>query len=81
MTRKLQNRLLHLITEKERRRGKRITQTEIASAVGVNNHTVAAWLSENFPPTKIDVRVLERLCDYFECDVGDLLYMKEIDEA
>jgi DNA-binding Xre family transcriptional regulator len=80
MTRKLQNRLLHLITEKERKRGKRITQTEIARAIGVSNHTVGSWLREDFPPTKLEVGIIERLCDYFECDVGDLLYMKDVGE-
>jgi putative transcriptional regulator len=79
MARKLHNRLLHLVTEKERKRGKRITQTEIARAIGVTNHTVASWLrDESF--AKIEVKVLERLCDYFECDVGDLLYMKDVSE-
>jgi DNA-binding Xre family transcriptional regulator len=80
MTRKLQNRLLHLITEKERKRGKRITQTEIARAIGISNPTIGAWLRDDFPPTKLEVGIIERLCDYFECDVGDLLYMKDVSE-
>lgn len=71
---KLRNRFLALLTEKELREGRRIRNKEIAEAVGVNEHTVARWIKNDV--TKIDAPVLEGFCRYFNCDVGDLLYME-----
>lgn len=72
---KLRNRFLTLVAEKEKREGRRIRNKEIAEAVGVNEHTVARWMKNDV--AKIDVPVLEAFCEYFDCDVGDLLYMEK----
>jgi putative transcriptional regulator len=71
---RLQNRFLILLAQKEQRENRRIRNKEIAQAVGVNEHTVAKWLKNDV--LKIDVPVLEAFCTYFDCDVGDLLYME-----
>jgi DNA-binding Xre family transcriptional regulator len=71
---RLRNRFLIQLAEKEKREGRRIRNKEIAQAVGVNEHTVARWIRNDV--AKIDVPVLEAFCNYFECDVGDLLYME-----
>lgn len=75
MKAKLRNNFLHLLTAKEQREGRRIRNKEIAEAVGVNEHTVARWLKDDV--AKIDVPVLEGFCAYFECEVGDLLYIEK----
>ena len=72
-TSKLHNRFLALLAAKETREGRRIRNKEIAQVLGINEHTVARWIRNDV--TKIDVPVLERFCAYFECDVGDLLYI------
>jgi DNA-binding Xre family transcriptional regulator len=72
---KLRNRFLVLLAYKEQKEGRRIRNKEIAQAVGVNEHTVARWIRNDV--NKIDVPVLEAFCNYFECDVGDLLYMEK----
>lgn len=77
MTLKLRNRFLALLAKKEEREGRRIRNKEIAQAVGVNEHTVANWIKNDVG--KIDVPVLEGFCRYFDCDVGDLLYIERID--
>ncbi len=74
MTKRLRTRFLILLAHKEQGQGRRITNKEIAEAVGVNEHTVARWIKNDV--NKIDVPVLEAFCTYFECDVGDLLYME-----
>jgi DNA-binding Xre family transcriptional regulator len=71
---KVKNRFLTLLGYKEQQLGRRIRNKEIAEAVGVNEHTIARWLNNEVQ--KIDVPVLEAFCDYFECDVGDLLYIE-----
>ena len=74
MSTKVKNRFLILLGAKEQREGRRIRNKEIARAVGVNEHTVARWVENDV--NMISVAVLEAFCKYFECDVGDLLYME-----
>jgi DNA-binding Xre family transcriptional regulator len=76
---KLRNRLLILLHEKERKEGKRIKQAELARAVGVSSPTIAAWLTNDV--TKFEAHIIEGLCAYFECSVGDLLYLEEANEV
>ena len=73
MVTKLRNRFLILLTEKERRENRRITQTEIAAALDLNIHTVGRWMRNKV--TKFEAPVVERICEYFGCEVGDLLYL------
>jgi DNA-binding Xre family transcriptional regulator len=73
--RKLKNRLLQLIHERESKIGRRIRQHDIAQFAEVRDHTIIAWIRNEV--TRFDARVVERLCDYFQCDVGDLLYFEE----
>jgi DNA-binding Xre family transcriptional regulator len=77
MSKKLKNRLLILIHEKERREDRRVRQSEIAKAIGVTNHTIGNWIRNDV--TKFEAHVIEGLCAYFDCQVGDLLYLEETD--
>jgi DNA-binding Xre family transcriptional regulator len=74
LTVKLRNRFIKLLAEKEMSEGRRIRNKEIAQAVGVAEHTVARWIRNDVG--KIDVPVLEAFCEYFDCDVADLLYIE-----
>lgn len=74
MSSKVRNRFLILLAEKEKREGRRIRNKEIAQVVGVNEHTVARWLKNEVQ--KVEFPLLEAFCDYFECEVGDLLYIE-----
>jgi putative transcriptional regulator len=78
MSRKMRNRLLDLLTEKERRERRRISQAEIARDIGVSTNTMSHWMQNN--QDKLDVSVIERLCDYFQCELGDLLVLEEVEE-
>jgi DNA-binding Xre family transcriptional regulator len=74
--RRLKNRLLQLIHERESKIGKRIKQHDIAEFAEVKDHTISAWVKNKI--TRFDAKVVESLCDYFQCDVGDLLYFEEV---
>jgi putative transcriptional regulator len=75
---RLKNRLFLLLSDKERQLGKRIPQYEVARAIGVTKNTITNWVKNDL--NKLDVEVVENLCVYFGCQVGDLLYLEEVDE-
>jgi putative transcriptional regulator len=79
--RRVRNRLLELIQERERKIGRRIKQHDIAQFVGVSDHTIINWIRNDV--TKFDGQTIERLCDYFNCNLADLLYfeMVEVEDA
>jgi DNA-binding Xre family transcriptional regulator len=74
---RLRNRFLVLLHEKERKLDRRITQKEIAQETGISAHTIGSWVRNEV--TKFEAPILARLCEYFECQVGDLLYLEEIE--
>jgi putative transcriptional regulator len=78
MKRRLRNRFFHLLSEKERQLGRRITNKEIAQATGISAHTIGSWFRNEV--TKFEAPIVERLCDYFDCDLGELLYFERVDE-
>jgi putative transcriptional regulator len=77
MPRKLRNRMLYLTTEKERKLGRKITLTEIHEATGVSISVLSRWMRNQIE--RYDAPIVENLCEYFECEVGDLLYLEPVD--
>jgi putative transcriptional regulator len=73
MPSKLRNRLFLLISEKERQLGRRITHTEIAQETGVTIQLIGRWVKNDV--NQYSGEIIEKLCDYFGCEVGDLLYI------
>jgi len=71
---KLRSRFLILLTQRELREGRRIRYNEIAAATGVSPSAVARWTRNEV--NKFEGPVLEAFCAYFDCDVGDLLYIE-----
>lgn len=78
--RTVRNRLLELMQERERKIGRRLKQHDIAEFVGVSDHTIINWIRNDV--TKFDGQTIARLCDYFNCELSDLLYfeMVEVEE-
>lgn len=72
---KMRNRMLLFLTEKEKREKRRIKQSEIAKALGVSSHTVTNWIKDEI--TQIDTNVLIGLCDYFGVTFDEMLYIEE----
>lgn len=78
--RKVRNRLMQLIQERERKINRRLKQHDIAEFVGISDHTIINWIHNEV--TRFDGETIERLCDYFNCELSDLLYFEwvEVDE-
>jgi DNA-binding Xre family transcriptional regulator len=70
---KLRNRLLILLIEKERREGRKITYTEVATETESSVNVISQWAKDKI--TRFDADMVLRLCLYFGCQVGDLLYI------
>ncbi len=69
----LRNRLFLLINEKERRVGRKISYAEISEETGIGISVLSRWVQNKVD--RFDGHVVVRLCDYFECDLSDLLYI------
>ncbi|NJR12454.1 helix-turn-helix transcriptional regulator [bacterium] len=78
MVKRIRNRLLILLTDKEKKEGRRITQTEIAKAIHVSVSTIGGWLQQEIG--RVDENVLIGLCDYFNCNIEDLIYIEVTDD-
>lgn len=48
---------------------------DVARAIGVNRNTITLLYYEK--AKRIDFEVLDKLCKYFNCSVGDILEYKE----
>ncbi len=62
------------MAEKSRREGSRVTYDEVCKATGIVPSTLSKIA--NGRTTRVDLAVLEGLCDYFECTPGDLLVLQ-----
>lgn len=69
----VKNRLSVLIEEKSARDKHRVTLVDIAKATGINRQTLT-WWRDNENKERYEARVIDKLCEFFECGVGDLLY-------
>jgi len=70
----LKNRLLILIQERERKISRRIKMKDLAEFVGVTNNTIRSWIQNDV--RKYEAQIIEGFCEYFDCDVADLLYFE-----
>jgi transcriptional regulator with XRE-family HTH domain len=74
---KLRNRLLYLVTEKERREQRRISQTELAGELGMAYTTVGRWLENKIE--RYDSPLVEKVAEYFKLtQPNDLFYFETI---
>jgi putative transcriptional regulator len=74
--RKMFCRLAVLMAEKDTR----LSQRKLAKDTGLSTNTINKLFHNEID--RVDRTTLEALCNYFSCDVGDLLTMREVpDEA
>lgn len=67
----MRNRLLTLMSEKQIRENKIVTQADVADAIGISRQAIHKWIHNDiasYPATTLD-----KLCEYFGCEVGDIL--------
>lgn len=62
-------RLRVLMAEKE------ITQTQLRESLGLGSHTISKLYNNRFD--RVDRETIEKLCDYFGIEVGDLFVLKD----
>lgn len=70
----LKNRLFQLINEKENKLGHKIIYAEISKATGIGMSVLSRWVNNKVE--RFDSSTVIRLCEYFECDLADLLYIE-----
>lgn len=68
-------RIDELMKEKSQRVGYRITQQILSDAVNVSQGTLSRWIGNKIDRLELDILV--KLCDYFECEPGDLIVIRE----
>jgi putative transcriptional regulator len=63
-------RLSELIADAQFKQGRRITLLEVAEATGINRMTLSRMSNTRGYSTSTDT--IDKLCKYFECEVGDI---------
>lgn len=74
----VRNRLIDLISEKQKRLQRRLEIKEIADATGVSRQAIYKWLNND--AESLYLKTVDAFCKYFECQVGDLLIYEPDDE-
>ena len=69
-------RLPNLMVEKS----PRLTQRQLASDLGLSHTTINKLYNGQPLTARIDPETVERICDYFQCEVGDLFVLKEVSD-
>lgn len=64
-------RLRELILRKELRENKKIRLQDLGQECGISHSTLTRILSPDYGKT--DLEIIDRLCQYFNCPIGDLL--------
>lgn len=72
--RKVFCRLPNLMVEKD----PRLTQRKLAADLGLSHTTINKLYNGQPLTARIDPETVEKICNYFGCDVGDLFVMKEV---
>lgn len=65
------NRFGVLLAEKSAKEKRRIPISEVAEKTGITWKTLQQW--SNNTVTRFDAPVIEALCKYFGCKIGDLI--------
>lgn len=67
-----------LIARREQGTGERLTYRRLAEEAGLSARTISR-LAEN-QADRVDLATIGKLCHFFNCDIGDLLYFVPDDE-
>jgi len=71
MTEKISNRFRILLAQKATREKRNIALKEVGRETGIAWSTLNAWANNQV--TRYDATVIKALCEYFSCQVGDLI--------
>jgi DNA-binding Xre family transcriptional regulator len=79
MSAQLRNRFLILLHQKEAHEQRRIAYAEIARSMGSSINIISNWANNKI--TRFDAPMVVKLCEYFGCEVGDLLYLERAEDG
>jgi DNA-binding Xre family transcriptional regulator len=65
-----------LIGQKQAEENRVLNVATIAAETDIPKQTIYNWLNGDI--RRFDADIIEKLCDYFHCDVGDLLTIRSI---
>jgi putative transcriptional regulator len=71
---RLRTRLHVLMGEKKIR-----SINQLSKETGIARTTLTRIYNEE--SSQLDFTTIEKLCDFFDCDIGDLLYLEEVEEG
>jgi putative transcriptional regulator len=66
----VRNRILALMGEKQAKTNKTVNQAEVAEFVGMSPQAFSKWVNNEV--RSYSDEVLDKLCDFFECEPGDI---------
>lgn len=75
----MRSNLVVLTAQKAQRERRRVSLIRVAQETGVSKYTIYALANNEI--NEYPREVLEKLCGYFECEIGDLLKLEEVPEA
>ena len=75
----IENRFSELLAQKNRRDRRNWTYEDISRATGISPGTLVRFARQRHK--MVDMTVLAKLCDFFDCEIGELLVVVRGDEA
>lgn len=70
---RVKTRILQLMAEKQSRDGRIISPSVVADESEVSRQTIYNWINGDL--RRFEESVVVKLCRYFDCKLGDLLYV------
>lgn len=74
----VKNRVLALMGEKQARENRPINGAIVAREVGLTRQAISKWIKGDISHFSSDTIIA--LCKYFECEIGDLLYIEAVNK-
>ena len=71
MTQAIRNRVPELLSAKEQAEGREISLQRFSLEAEINYNTAQKWYKQQV--SRFDEDTVLKICNYFQCDVGDLL--------
>lgn len=71
----MKHRLIELMAKRQEKTGERVTVIDVARGAGVSPQTMYKWVNEGI--TRFDSETVAKLCNYFGCELHELLYLEE----
>lgn len=72
----VRNRLIALLGKKQAEEGRMINLTTLAAETNLSRTTLSMYVQNE--TTRFDASTIQTLCQYFNCQVGDLLYLDDM---